>query len=180
MPVVVRVVVVAFALPETEMPASALIVVKLIVVPVDVKVEPVPVTEIAAEPVTVVVPVRVTLPTEVIAPVARVVLVDFRSTVLDELVVAVETLVPVTEIGAVAAVVVNAPVTVVPAVPAIVIPPLPETAAKLIVVPEAETTSPAPDAATVPEAVTVPVPVRVTSPVEVIAAKDRLVPETVV
>ena len=70
--------------------------------------------------------------------------------VLDELVVAVETLVPVTEIGAVEAVVVNAPVTVVPAVPAMVIPPLPETAAKLIVVPEAETTSPAPEAATVP------------------------------
>jgi hypothetical protein len=58
----------------------------------------------------------------VIAPVARVVLVERRTTVLDELVMAVETLVPVIAIGAVDAVVVNVPVIVVTAEPVTDIP----------------------------------------------------------
>jgi hypothetical protein len=138
---------VAVPVPAIETPPVAVTVVKLIVVPVALRVDPVPVIEIAADPVTVVAPVSVTFPTEVIAPVANVVLVERRTTVLEELVVAVETLVPVTAIGAVEAVVVSAPLTVVPAEPVIEIPELPDTAAKLIVVPVAETTSPVPDAA---------------------------------
>lgn len=108
--------------PVIEIPPLAEMLVKLIVVPVVEKVEPVPVTEIAADPVTVVAPVSVTFPTEVMAPVAKVVLVERRTTVLDELVVAVETLVPVTAIGAVVAVVVKVPVIVVPAEPVTEIP----------------------------------------------------------
>jgi hypothetical protein len=122
LPVVVKVVVVELSEPATLMPPLALIVVKLIVVPVASKVEPDPVTEIAAEPVTVVLPFRVTLPTEVIAPVERVVVSDSRATVLEELVVAVETLEPVTVIGAVAAVVVSAPETEAEPEPVIDIP----------------------------------------------------------
>lgn len=162
--------------PATLMPPLALIVVKLIVVPVASKVEPVPVTEIAAEPVTVVLPFRVTLPTEVIAPVERVVVSDSSATVLEELVVAVETLEPVTVIGAFAAVVVSAPVTLAEPEPVIEIPEWPETAAKLIAAPVAVTVEPVPLAVTVPDDVTFPEPVRVTLPVALIAAVERVVP----